>query len=102
MKKFPAPKMSAYVAATSLGGRPPRSSCETSRQAPREPDQALGVLGQELLVDPRPVIEALEVRAVTSFRRFRYPVSFRATIVRWRYFSSFSPGARSNREPGAT
>ena len=35
---------------------------DLGREAPREPDQALAVLGQELLVDPGPVVEALEVR----------------------------------------
>src|SRR5919201_405833 len=40
--------------------------------------------------------------SVTSRRRFRYPRSSLARIVRCRYFSSLSPGARSNREGGAT
>ena len=66
MKKRPGPKMSRYVPATSCGlavlpGE--QQPCDSSRrQAAREADEALGVLGQQLLVDPGPVVEALEVR----------------------------------------
>ena len=65
VERCPARRCRGRSAATcSACGRWPASSSlfVSRRQAPGEPDQALAALGQQLLVDPRPVVEALEVR----------------------------------------
>jgi hypothetical protein len=44
-----------------LGEPPGKPRGQFALEAAREPDEPFGVGGQELLVDPRPVIEALEI-----------------------------------------
>jgi hypothetical protein len=105
MKYRSGPKMSRYVAAVSSA----RSRCPATSWTPisedRHPERQSrpsACFGQQLLVHPRPVVEALEVGRRHELEQVAVPglvLGEQGEVV---VLLLALPGVRSNREPGAT